>query len=144
MTNVDACKAVIDSQAAKGLNKYTVPLERSGCTVSELARHGAEEMADALAYFVELERRAKVLETETVRLRALLTDAADWLADLGSDLKAQHIADALYSTHSERGGCDDCNAPATGVDEGMGYQWCDSHGPQPSPLQQTTEEKPNG
>ncbi len=62
MTNADACKALIDSQAAKGLSKYGVPLERSDASVSRLARHGAEEMADALAYFVELGRRAAALE----------------------------------------------------------------------------------
>ncbi|MBC7906997.1 MAG: hypothetical protein H7Y60_09670 [Rhodospirillaceae bacterium] len=76
MSNVAAAKALIDSQAAKGLGKYGMPLEHSDATVSQLARHGAEEMADALAYFVELERRAKVLEDENELLRAAIRWAA--------------------------------------------------------------------
>lgn len=71
-SNVAAAKAIIDSQAAKGLGKYSVPLERSDATISRLARHGAEEMADALCYFVALEARAVALEAEVERLRPLL------------------------------------------------------------------------
>jgi hypothetical protein len=74
MTNADACKALLDSQAAKGLSKYGAPLELSDATVSQLARHGAEEMADALAYFVALETKAKAMEAELSTLRAALAE----------------------------------------------------------------------
>lgn len=77
MSNVDACKALIDSQAAKGLRKYGVPLERSDATVSQLARHGAEEMADALAYFVALETAAKALEAALAAADKALIEARD-------------------------------------------------------------------
>lgn len=35
------------------------------------------------------------LLAEVKRLRELLSDAADWLADIGADTKAQHIIDEL-------------------------------------------------
>lgn len=77
MSNVDACKALIDSQAAKGLSKYGVPLEQSDATMSQLARHGAEEMADALAYFVALETAAKALEAALAAADKALIEARD-------------------------------------------------------------------
>lgn len=64
MSNAAAAKAIIDSQAAKGLNKYLVPLERSDLSVARLARYGAEEADDLLAYMVEVERRAKDMEAK--------------------------------------------------------------------------------
>lgn len=74
--NTVAAKALIDAQAAKGLAKYRVPLERSDATLSGLAHHGAEEMADALAYFIELKQRARLMEEEITRLRAALAASA--------------------------------------------------------------------
>lgn len=64
ITNTAAAKALIDSQAAKGLSKYGVPLEQSDATISQLARHGAEEAADLLCYLIELERRALEMEAD--------------------------------------------------------------------------------
>jgi hypothetical protein len=75
--NVTACKMLIDSQAAKGLGKYGVPLEESDASVSRLAHHGAEEMADALAYFVELGRRAKGLEIQIDTMKTGIQEIMD-------------------------------------------------------------------
>ncbi len=86
MTNADAAKAVIDSQAAKGLATYGVGLERSDLSVSALARYGAEEAADLLAYMVEVQRRAGALERENERLRKALLEHHRWHQDVGDIL----------------------------------------------------------
>lgn len=69
-TNAEAAKAVIDSQAAKGLATYGVGLEASDLSVSALAREGAAEAADLLAYMVALQCRAEAMEADNVRLRS--------------------------------------------------------------------------
>lgn len=56
-SNLSRAHAVLDAQAAKGLRKYRVPLEAAPLTVAQLARYGAEEAADQLAYFVALEAK---------------------------------------------------------------------------------------
>lgn len=88
-TNTDACKAVIDAQAAKGLSKYGVALDRADVTLSDLAEHGAQEAADLLAYMVELKRRAEAMQ-EVVDAARKLTgcfSAGAWDAVVSAIIK---------------------------------------------------------
>lgn len=77
ITNADAAKALIDSQAEKGRAHYGIGLEAAEKTVSELAHDASEEAADLLAYLVALKQRALALEAENVSLRAQLAALAD-------------------------------------------------------------------
>jgi predicted dehydrogenase len=81
-TNAETAKAIIDAQAEKGRRKYGVGLERSHLSVSELARYGAEEAADQLAYFVGLSEKAKAMESRLAVLEAENAVMAAALAEI--------------------------------------------------------------
>lgn len=124
--NTTACKALIDSQAQKGLGKYGVPLEQSDASVSRLARHGAEEMADALAYFVELERRAGQLEIEMATMKAAIHEIMDKIRNgqIGGEIDViwYDEIETLWERLDHISGADSC--PNCGGHSGHHHDGC--------------------
>lgn len=56
-----AITRVYDTQRAKGIAQYGVPLEGCALSPSQLADYAMEEVVDAAAYILEFKRRHQML-----------------------------------------------------------------------------------
>ena len=68
-STLERATEALEAQAAKGMEKYLVPLESAGHSLSELLIHKQQEVADELMYTTEAIQRARELEAENANLR---------------------------------------------------------------------------
>ena len=109
-STLERATEALQAQAAKGMEKYLVPLESAGHSLSALLVHKQQEVADELMYTTEAIERARELEAER-----------EALIRVTRKLLRGHISEYVGNT------CDVCGAYVIWVSptlNGFGRWWC--------------------